>query len=110
MIIDNRQYFWKYNSVRDAFTDSTMEVIRKDFHTKYLKLILEENDVDGFIAVQAEQSETETEFLLACAAENPFNKGIIYSVQAEKDDYIELHSTKIKAHVLGTNATKIYNL
>ena len=41
MIIDNRQYFWKYNSVRDAFTDSTMEVIRKDFHTKYLKLILE---------------------------------------------------------------------
>ncbi len=34
MIIDNRQYFWKYNSVRDACIDSTMEVIRNDFHPK----------------------------------------------------------------------------
>ena len=53
MIIDSHQHFWKYNSVRDAWIDSTMEVIRKDFLPKDLKPILEENGVDGCIAVQA---------------------------------------------------------
>lgn len=115
MIIDSHQHFWKYNSVRDAWIDDTMEVIRKDFLPKDLKPILEENGVDGCIAVQADQTETETEFLLACAAENPFIKGVVgwvdltaenledrlihyaanplfkgirHIVQAEKDDYL----------------------
>jgi L-fuconolactonase len=115
MIIDSHQHFWKYNSVRDAWIDDTMEVIRKDFLPKDLKPILEENGVDGCIAVQADQTETETEFLLACAAENPFIKGVVgwvdltaenledrlihyaantlfkgirHIVQAEKEDYL----------------------
>ena len=115
MIIDSHQHFWKYNSVRDAWIDDTMEVIRKDFLPKDLKPILEENGVDGCIAVQADQTETETEFLLACAAKYPFIKGVVgwvdltaenledrlihyaanplfkgirHIVQAEKDDYL----------------------
>ena len=31
----------------------------------------------GCIAVQADQSEEETEFLLKCAQENPFLKGVV---------------------------------
>lgn len=115
MIIDSHQHFWKYDPDRDAWIEDSMEVIRKDFLPKDLKPILEENGIDGCVAVQADQSETETEFLLACAAENPFIKGVVgwvdltaknlenrlihyaanplfkgvrHIVQAEKEDYL----------------------
>ena len=115
MIIDSHQHFWNYDPDRDAWIDASMEVIRKDFLPEDLKLILEQNGVDGCIAVQADQSETETEFLLACAEQNPFIKGVVgwvdliaenledrlkhyaanplfkgvrHIVQAEKDDYL----------------------
>jgi len=77
MIIDSHQHFWNYDPVRDTWIDSSMEVIRKDFLPKDLKPILQENGVDGCIAVQADQSESETEFLLTHAEENPFIKGVV---------------------------------
>jgi L-fuconolactonase len=115
MIIDSHQHFWNYDPVRDTWIDSSMEVIRKDFLPKDLKPILQENGVDGCVAVQADQSESETEFLLTHAEENPFIKGVVgwvdltthnledrlehyaanilfkgvrHIVQAEKDDYL----------------------
>lgn len=115
MIIDSHQHFWKYDPVRDAWIDDTMEVIRKDFLPKDLKPILEKNGVGGCIAVQADQSEEETNFLLECARQNPFIKGVVgwvdltdeqlesrlahftsnplfkgvrHIVQAEKEDYL----------------------
>ena len=115
MIIDSHQHFWKYNPIRDHWIDDTMKVIRKDFLPKDLKLILDDNKVDGCIAVQADQSEEETIFLLECAKENLFIKGVVgwvdlkaknveerleyfsennlfkgvrHIVQAEKDDFI----------------------
>ena len=115
MIIDAHQHLWKYNPVRDSWITDSMKVIRKDFLPKDLKPILDANGVAGCIAVQADQSEEETEFLLKCAQENPFLKGVVgwvdlragnveerlanYSynknfkgvrhiVQAEKDDFL----------------------
>lgn len=77
MIIDSHQHFWEYNPVRDSWIDDTMKVIRKDFLPKDLKLILEDNAIDGCIAVQADQSEEETAFLLQCANGNQFVKGVV---------------------------------
>lgn len=77
MIIDSHQHFWEYNPVRDSWIDDTMKVIRKDFLPKDLKPILVNNDIDGCITVQADQSEKETLFLLQCADENPFIKGVV---------------------------------
>lgn len=77
MIIDSHQHFWNYDPVRDSWIDESMQVIRKDFLPKDLKPILEANSVDGCIAVQADQSEEETEFLLKCAEENSFIKGVV---------------------------------
>ena len=70
MIIDSHQHFWNYNPQRDIWIDDSMEVIRKDFLPNDLKPILQENGVDGCIAVQADQTEMETEFLLECAFAN----------------------------------------
>lgn len=77
MRIDAHQHFWKYNPVRDSWIDSSMEVIRKDFLPKDLQPILEVNAIDGCIAVQADQSETETNFLLDLAKKNTFIKGVV---------------------------------
>ena len=77
MIIDSHQHFWKYDPVRDAWIDTSMDSIRKDFLPKDLLPILKANKIDGCIAVQADQSETETEFLLQCAEKNPFIKGVV---------------------------------
>ena len=77
MIIDAHQHFWKYNPVKDAWIDDTMEVIKKDFLPKDLLPILLANNVKGCIAVQADQSEEETQFLLDLTKKNHFIKGVI---------------------------------
>ncbi|WP_406683216.1 amidohydrolase family protein [Seonamhaeicola sp. MEBiC1930] len=77
MVIDAHQHFWNYDPVRDSWIDESMQVIRKDFLPKDLEPILKANGVDGCIAVQADQSEQETKFLLQCAEKNPFIKGVV---------------------------------
>ena len=54
-----------------------MAVIRKDFLPKDLQAVLQENNIDGCIAVQADQTERETNFLLALQKENRFIKAIV---------------------------------
>ena len=78
MIIDSHQHFWNYDSIKDAWIDDSMEVIRRDFLPKDLKPLLDKNAIDGCIAVQADQSENETDFLLSCAQKNKFIKGREY--------------------------------
>ena len=75
--IDAHQHFWKYDPVRDSWITYEMPVIRKDFFPEHLQPILQENNFDGCVAVQADQSETETNFLLDLAAKNDFIKGVV---------------------------------
>ncbi|MFD1614116.1 amidohydrolase family protein [Gelatiniphilus marinus] len=98
MKIDAHQHFWKYDPVRDAWIDDSMQVIRKDFLPKHLKPILNANNFDGCIAVQADQSETETHFLLDCAEKNPFIKGVVGWVDLSADNVEErlVHFSKNK--------------
>ncbi|MEM6380014.1 MAG: amidohydrolase family protein, partial [Bacteroidota bacterium] len=75
--IDAHQHFWKFDPVRDAWIDETMQVIRKDFLPEDLGPILQANQVDACVAVQADQSETETNFLLALADQYDFVAGVV---------------------------------
>ena len=84
--IDAHQHFWQFDPVRDAWIDDTMSVIQRDFLPKDLHPILTENSIDGCVAVQADQSETETEFLLALAVENEFVKGVVGWVDLKKEN------------------------
>ena len=77
MLIDAHQHFWKYNPIRDSWIDDSMQIIRRDFLPKDLAPILGDNNIDGCIAVQADQSEEETLFLLQLAKENDFIKGVV---------------------------------
>jgi L-fuconolactonase len=77
MKIDSHQHFWKYNPVKDAWIDDQMKVIRRDFLPADLEPLLVENQFGGCVAVQADQSEDETLFLLDLAKNSPFIKGVV---------------------------------
>jgi L-fuconolactonase len=77
MQIDAHQHFWKFDPVRDSWITEEMSVIRRDFLPEDLKPILKENGFDGCVAVQADQSEDETNFLLELSGQNEFIKGVV---------------------------------
>jgi len=77
MRIDAHQHFWKFDPVKDGWITNEMSVVRRDFFAKDLQPRLAENNFDGCVAVQADQSETETNFLLKLAQENDFIRGVV---------------------------------
>lgn len=66
-----------------------MSAIRRDFLPSDLQPILQKNGIDGCIAVQADQSETETHFLLDLASQNDFIKGVVGWVDIKADNLSE---------------------
>lgn len=78
MKLDAHQHFWQFDPVRDAWiAEGSMSAIRRDFMPIDLQPILLRNGFDGCIAVQADQSENETHFLLDLAHKNGFIKGVV---------------------------------
>lgn len=89
MKIDSHQHFWKYNPVKDAWITGDMKVIQRDFMPSDLLSLLQENNIDGCVAVQADQSEEETKFLLELANENDFIRAVVGWVDLRADDLEE---------------------
>lgn len=77
MIIDSHQHFWKYNSVRHSWIGDDMAVLKNNFMPADLEPLLKSNGVDACVAVQAEESEEENNFLLQLAEENNFIKAVV---------------------------------
>jgi L-fuconolactonase len=108
MTIDAHQHFWQYDPVAYDWIGNEMPGLRQDFLPPQLAPLLQQAGFTGSVAVQALQTEAETEFLLALAgryslgwvdlqaddaaarltrlALNPYLKGIRHVVQAEQDD------------------------
>jgi L-fuconolactonase len=91
MVIDSHQHFWRFNPVRDAWITGEMAVIRRDFLPADLEPELEANAVDATIAVQADPSEGETEFLLGLAEGNRRIAGVV--------GWVDLRSPKIESRL-----------
>ena len=89
MNIDSHQHFWKYDPVKNSWIEDHMKVIRRDFLPLDLQPILKKNAIDGCIAVQADQSEAETEFLLSLAENNSFIKGVVGWVDLKAENIEE---------------------
>lgn len=77
MIIDAHQHFWRYDPQTHAWIGDEMSILRKDFLPGDVLPLLEDNQLDGCIAVQADESEKDTIFLLQLAKENSFIKGVV---------------------------------
>jgi L-fuconolactonase len=87
--IDAHQHFWFYKSTKHSWINDEMAIIRKDFLPANLQPVLEENGIEGCIAVQADQREEETDFLLKLSAENNFIKGIVGWIDLRSDKLVQ---------------------
>jgi L-fuconolactonase len=75
--IDAHQHFWHYAPEAFDWINEEMAVIRRDFLPGDLKPELDAAGYDGCVAVQAPQTEAETEFLLGLAAQHDFIRGVV---------------------------------
>jgi len=77
MRIDSHQHFWRYDPVRDGWITQEMAVLKRDFMPEELIQRMQESGIDRAIAVQADQSENETEFLLDLAEKTSAIAGVV---------------------------------
>lgn len=77
MKIDAHQHFWRYDTARDAWITDSMVVLKRDFLPEHLAAELAANGIDASVAVQADQSENETMFLLDLAEKNEPVAGVV---------------------------------
>ncbi|EJL61915.1 amidohydrolase family protein [Flavobacterium sp. CF136] len=87
--IDSHQHFWKFDPIRDSWIDDSMRQIQRDFLPEDLLPLLSENKFAGSVAVQASQSEEETNFLLDLALKNDFIKGVVGWVDLRAENIAE---------------------
>ena len=77
MTIDSHQHFWRYDAARDAWITDAMSLLKRDFLPEELERECDANGIDGSIAVQADQSEAETLFLLDLAERSKRIAGVV---------------------------------
>lgn len=77
MTIDSHQHFWRYDAARDGWITNSMSVLKRDFLPKDLEGECNANGIDATIAVQADQSEAETLFLLELAEGSKRIAGVV---------------------------------
>lgn len=94
MTIDSHQHFWHYELPKHDWIDDDMAAIRRDFTPDDLRPILDANGVDGCVAVQADQTRAETDFLLDLAATHDWIRGVVGwidlrapDLEAQLDEY-----------------------
>ena len=85
-MIDAHVHFWKYDKVKDAWLTDEMRMLQRDFLPPDLHPVLKNNNVTGVVAVQSDQSETETKFLLSLSEEYSFIKGIVGWIDFQNED------------------------
>ncbi|MDX1906177.1 MAG: amidohydrolase family protein [Bacteroidia bacterium] len=77
MKLDAHHHLWTYSAQAYDWIGDDMAVLRRDFGPADLVTCLRENGYDAAIAVQARQTEEETRWLLALAAECPEIAGVV---------------------------------
>jgi len=77
MRLDAHQHIWRYNAGRDRWITDEMAALKNDFLPEHLIPELEANGLQGCIAIQADQSEAETSFLLDLADHDQAIQGVV---------------------------------
>jgi len=90
MIIDSHQHFWNYEPVKHAWIDDSMALIRKDFLPVDLEKVYRDYGIDGCMAVQADQTMEETDFLLNLSKKHPIIKGVVGWVDLQGENIKEV--------------------
>ena len=97
--IDSHQHFWKYDSLKHDWINDEMAVLKKDFLPSELQEVYKANNISKCVAVQADQSEEETNFLLKLSDGYGFISGVVawVDLRASKfEERLEYYAQKSK--------------
>lgn len=115
--IDAHQHFWNYDPITHAWMGEGMANIRRDFLPEHLGHVLQQNGIDGCVAIQADQTREETDFLLDMASQYDFIQGVVGWVDLRGDDieeqlaaYGQNHMVKGFRHILQGEAQRDFCL
>jgi L-fuconolactonase len=86
MKIDAHQHFWQYSPETHPWIDDSMAALQRDFLPEHLAPLLAAAGFDGCIAVQAQQDEAETRWLLELSDQHDFIRGVVGWVDLRTDD------------------------
>jgi len=89
MRIDAHQHFWNYDPVKHGWINNNMSVLKRDFLPQHIAGLLQDNNIDGCVSIQADQSENETMFLLGLAEQYSFIKGVVGWIDLQSQDVEE---------------------
>jgi L-fuconolactonase len=87
--IDTHVHFWKYDKIRDAWITDDMKILQQDYLPQTIAGTLNRNGIDGCVAVQADQSEFETHYLVELAKTHSIIKAVVGWVDLQKDNIEE---------------------
>lgn len=91
MRIDAHQHFWLFDEVKDAWVTDNMEILKRNFLPNDISETLKKNGFDGAVAVQADQSHRETDFLVELSGFFKLIKGVV--------GWVDLKSDKIEEYL-----------
>jgi L-fuconolactonase len=89
MQVDTHVHFWKYNKARDGWITNDMKTLRQDYLPQTIAQTLKRNEIDGCVAVQVEQAEVETLFLMELAKTHDIIKGVVGWVDLQNENIEE---------------------
>jgi L-fuconolactonase len=87
--IDSHQHFWHYDPAKHVWMNGDMTILKTDYLPTDLKPLLKKCDLDGCVAIQANQAEVENDFLLSLANQYGFIKGIVGWVDLRAENVSE---------------------
>lgn len=88
MTIDAHVHFWGYNKKRDTWMEA-MKTLHQDYLPEHFALTAKRNAIDGVVAVQADQSEVETRFLVELSKTHAIISGVVGWVDFRASDVAE---------------------
>ena len=86
MRVDAHQHFWHYDAVRDRWIDHSMALLQRDFLPDDIAPAFRAAGIDAVVAVQADQSAAETDFLLDLGARYAMIRGVVGWVDLRAPD------------------------
>ncbi len=87
--IDTHVHFWMYDKIRDTWITDKMKTLQQNYLPQTIEGTLRRNGISGCIAVQADQSELETLFLIELAKTHNIIKGIVGWVDLQNENIEE---------------------
>ncbi len=96
--LDSHQHFWLYNETDYSWIDNY--ILRQDYLPSHFEPLLRDNGLQGCIAVQAREIESETDYLITLQEKNSFIKGVVGWVDL-KDSNLPKNLAKFTQKVSG---------